>query len=139
MSDRKLGERIEKLLRLAAPSSNSTEAERISAALEAARLFAGSALVIASKPEPPPPRKKTHASRGGWTQPPEARYAQPVTFNSVGGPFSHPGSGWAPTTAQDSEMCSHCGETIDKGAAAWVQIKGFTVMYLHNGNGPCGW
>lgn len=44
--DDKIVDRVEKLLRLAAPESNTTEGERESAALEAARLIAEHGLVV---------------------------------------------------------------------------------------------
>jgi hypothetical protein len=48
-SDDKIVDRVEKLLRLAAPDSNTTESERASAALEAARLVAEHGLVVSRR------------------------------------------------------------------------------------------
>jgi hypothetical protein len=61
-------QRIEKLLRLAAPGSGTSEAERTSAALEAARLFASTDAMVVDKPPPPPrqprPRPRPHTPDG---------------------------------------------------------------------------
>lgn len=61
-ADAKIIERIGKLLRLAAPSSGSTEAERSSAALEAARLIDEHGVAIAE----PKDKSKKRVAQGVW-------------------------------------------------------------------------
>lgn len=111
MSDEKILSRIEKLLRLAAPSSNSTEHERASAALEAAKLISEHGLGIGVRVEDEKPKSK-RATKGVW----------------------------ALLVALQHCSCSHCWKVISPGDHVWLRVVerngGNHVEYRHN-YAPC--
>lgn len=115
-------ERVDKLLRLAAPSSNTTEAERASAALEAARLISEHGLVVREKQAP---LRRAPASATPWKpRAPES----PRTPDGDQRKYS-----WTHGVASHDAYCSdpECREPIDRGAAVWMRIHNFSVQYLH--------
>jgi len=127
--------RVEKLLRLAAPSSNTNEHERASAALEAAKLIQEHDLVVAAREKPKPVRvERTRRQRTAQNQ--------SVGWGSVAARPSERGFplGWSRSTAARDSVCAdpQCGEIIERGEPVWIRMKGFDVEYLHI-NGPCGW
>ncbi len=104
--------RIEKLLRLAAPSSNSTEAERVSAALEVAKLFDEHPFAIVPVAEGQARERAEHK---------RARVARNV---------------WMMTIALQHCNCSHCNTLISRGDHVWVRIIDNRAEFRHNA-GPC--
>ena len=106
-TDPKVLERIGKLLRLAAPSSGTTEAERASAALEAARLIEEFDVDVSSKPEAKP--HPTRVSRGVWV----------------------------PSVALQHCSCSWCSQLIAPGDVVWIRVRADNFIdYRHNYE-PC--
>lgn len=116
----KIVERVNKLLRLAAPSGGSTEGERTSAALEAAKLISEHGLTVAEPPPPPPKNQR----------PPQPRRARPKSR-----PVDRPGKRsetWAPV-AQDDDWfpvdvasavaCVACGVPIWPGEEAFFSSR----------------
>ena len=84
-ADTKTLRRVENLLRLAKPSAGSTEHERASAALEAAKLIAEHDLVVRNREEAPAPPKRPRAPR----QRPQRPQSWVVTSSGPSG--FHPG------------------------------------------------
>lgn len=128
--DVKILSRVEKLLKLAAPTSGTTEAERTSAALEAAKMIAAHNLVVrereAARPKRPIPR--------------QPRRSQPTPQWMMRPP--DPASGWVRSTAMTNGICvdPDCGEPIIRGDDVYMKLQGFSVVYVHaGGTGPCGW
>jgi hypothetical protein len=105
--DDKTLSRISKLLKLAAPSSNTTVAERESAALEAARLIAEFDVSIGESAEIPTEPK--HVSQNTW-------------MRSVALQFC---------------SCSYCNKQISRGDVVWIKVRpSLDVEYRHN-YAPC--
>lgn len=102
MSDPKVLERIAKLLRLAAPVSGTSEAERASAALEAARLIHEHGVAIAHAEEKPSKRGKV--SSGAWVK----------------------------TQSLDHCSCSYCGQLISPRDVVWLRIVNDQREFRHN-------
>jgi hypothetical protein len=106
----KILKRIENLLRLAAPTSNTTEAERSNAALEAARLIQEHAVSVRPEDPPAPPKR----SQGGVVH-----------------------GAWVLTQALQWCNCSHCNNKISQGDIVWVRVLSVArVDYRHNCK-PC--
>ena len=104
MSPDKIVERVEKLLRLAAPRSGSTEPERASAALEAAKLIDEHDLVVSREEK----RRKREAS---------------IVMKDV----------WFMSIALDFCSCSACSELISKGDHVWTRVvRAGQAEYRHN-------
>ncbi len=109
-------ELIKKLLRLAAPSSGTTEAERASAALEAARLIAEDNVQIGSTPtsKPVPPT------------PPQPRSSGPL-YNV-----------WVLSVASRHCGCSVCGKLISADDTVWVRVNAKLEREYKHRHGACG-
>lgn len=107
MASEKVLDRVEKLLRLAAPSSNSTEHERASAALKAAELIEEHGLTFRE-----PSKKSEH----------RATVARNV---------------WILTVAIQYTSCSHCGGKISRADVVWRRVlPDLTIEHRHNCK-PC--
>jgi hypothetical protein len=128
--DLKIIERIEKLLRLAAPSTNS-EHERTSAALEAARLFSEHPVMIAPKE-----KKRSSRSRTKPSAPPP-QHQSPWASTFVPSAYTQK-PGWCRSVAARDAACDleECGGPIAKGDPVWMCMEGYRVKYLHV-DGPC--
>lgn len=118
--DRRVIERVEKLLRLAAPTSGTTEHERISAALAAAKLFSENNLSVQESVTAKP--KISRARRPNVRPRPES--GQPP--------------GFYPSIASRDADCYDCGRQIAAGSAAWERRVAFGNQYIHM-RGDCGW
>jgi len=129
--DRKINERVEKLLRLAAPSSNTSEPERVSAALEAARLFTEHNLVVQG------PKRKAFRTRPPTTA---ATTTAPSWNTPWGAPQEPSPPGWGRSVAARDSVCADpdCQEAICRGEPVWMRMNGFKVEYIHLG-AECGW
>jgi hypothetical protein len=105
-------ERAQKLLRLAAPGSGTTEAERANAAIEAAKIIAEHGLGVAV---PPPPVKKR---RGRPPAPqPSPQHHRPAPEYRRWSPPSQ--SNWTETDVPVYCACVACGQVISAGEAGW--------------------
>jgi hypothetical protein len=126
--DLKIIDRIEKLLRLAAPSTNS-EHERTSAALEAARLFSEYPLMIVPKE-----KKRSTRSRA---KPPAPPQQSPWAPTIVPQSFSLK-PGWCRSVAARDSVCDieDCGGPIYRGDPVWMRMDAYRVLYIHV-DGPC--
>lgn len=115
---------VEKLLRLAAPSSGSTEHERAVAGIEAARLFVEHDLTVQAR-EP--------VRRAAARQPAPPRRWPPS-------PMAPPGQNWRRSVAARDSLCDDpdCQGMIFEGDPVWMKMSGFKAKYIHIG-GPCGW
>lgn len=154
MAESKVVQRVEKLLRLARPDAGSSEHERASAALEAAKLIAENNLVVREKEAAParpaaPKRRPSRPTRNqSWvvtttvrnsdgTQTSYTDYPEPNFHN----PFpSSPPPGWVKSIAARDSLCADpsCGERVERGEQVWMRMRGFEAEYLH-ADGPCGW
>lgn len=114
--DAKILERVEKLLRLAAPASHSTEHERTSAALEAARLFSEHNLIVQEKKKPRP------------RKPPRSSYYSPPSTP----PMSYPS--WERTRSPLETHCAdpECQGDIALGEKVWLRHTGLKIECLHD-------
>ena len=126
MADHDIGVRIAKLLRLASPKSGSTEPERASAALEAAKLFGDHDLLIIPAPPPKPKRFRRD-------QPPPSSYQQQQQHHQARhgivvepvfrGPHSR--SDWRSVIVPSipgidlTVHCAACDGIIEPGEEAW--------------------
>jgi len=102
-------ERVQKLLRLAAPGNGTTEAERTNAALEVAKIIAEHGLSVAV----PPPvvkkrRKPPSAQQQHW--PPPRVWVQP---------YRPSGSDWVEVEVYTRCTCVVCGSLLGVGESAW--------------------
>jgi hypothetical protein len=126
-------EQVEKLLRLAGPKSGTTEHERASAALEAARLIEEHDLVVRERKRSPKKRAEPKTERA-WSgsEPHQRREPTPTA--------SAPPPGWTKSIARTDSTCCDpdCGEPIAGGESVWMRIRGYEIEYLH-ADGPCGW
>jgi hypothetical protein len=126
---KKLIERVEKLLRLAAPSSNTTEPERISAALEAAKVFSENDLVV---------RVRSKERR----REPEWKREQPITWGAAWKQARNtsPQFDWVQGIARHDVTCADptCGGLIERGEPVWMKATAVGFKYLHC-DGPCEW
>jgi hypothetical protein len=113
MPDDRAVDRVEKLLRLAAPSSGSTEHERASAALEAARLIEDYDLEL----RPRVSARRRHA---------RDRQQEGERVNA-----------WLLSVALDHVGCSACGGLISPRDVVWLRIReDHTPEYRHRYCGP---
>lgn len=110
--DRKVIDRIEKLIRLASPSSGTTDEERSVAALEATKLIDKYDLTII------PREHKTEIPR---KRKPKGDV--------------HPG-GWVKTRAVNHTICCNCHKLISPGDTIWARVHGTHVEFFHNYR-PC--
>jgi hypothetical protein len=127
--DKKILDRVDKLLRLSAPNSNTNENERASAALEASKLIAEHDLIV----KPREVRRKVTRPRAQTQQP--SPWPTPV-WSAQG--TSMPG--WARSRAARDGVCEdpECRGLIHRGDVVWARIVGFDTQYLHLG-ADCGW
>lgn len=122
-----LKEKIEKLMRLAAPNSGATAPERESAALEAAKLFAESDLAVTERPakpvRQPPPQSQT------WW-PPTPRPTQVAYGYAQRAPqFRRSRAPMAGVVCKAGEV--GCGQLISGEDEVWRRVKGTEIEYLH--------
>jgi hypothetical protein len=109
--DQRIRDRIDKLLRLGAPQSGTTEAERISALQEAARLVAEHDISFSAEPE-----ERPRAKNG----------SKPVSRNT-----------WMLSVALDHCSCSHCHGLISPRDIIWLRVRADnTIEYRHKYQ-PC--
>lgn len=105
MTEAKVIERVGKLLRLAAPSSNTTLAERTAAALEAAKLIDEHKIAITGAQSP-------GKSGGG--------------INKVSKDT------WVLTQSLDHHGCTCCGGMISRGDVVWFRSVNGERQFRHN-------
>lgn len=129
MTPDRAAERVEKLLRLASPSSGTTDAERTSAALEAAKLFAEHRLVVSTAAVKEASsfkartRKREVAKPRSRPAPPRPRSQQP----SEGPEWIDPN--WHEVAIDAAyEICAVCDEHIYRGEDA---LFSFAFGYRH--------
>lgn len=124
--DPKIIERVDKLMKLAAPSSGAADPERVVAALEAVRLFSVHDLVVS------PREHKKRAAR--------AKSAAPPSTTTGGAARSPIPAMWRKSIAARDSVCAdpECQGLIERGDEVWMKIDGFRVEYLHVGE-DCGW
>lgn len=113
-ADDKILERVAKLLRLAAPSSGTTDAERASAALEVAKLVEEHGIdlgAVLARPRPqtehhrPPPKTSPHA--------------------------------WVLTVALQHSGCAHCHLPISPGDVVWTRVLPSLDIERRHNYGSC--
>ena len=104
----KIAERIAKLLRLAAPSSGTTEGERASAALEAAKLIAEHKLVVAE----PQPVEKPRQRRARPRSRPADRPTRPSAPSRDMYVQVDPLDEWAEVDVMSPTKCAKCHSWI---------------------------
>lgn len=112
---------VEKLLRLAAPSSNTTKSERELAALEAARLFSVHELAVAEKPRP---RAKRPERPRSTTAPRVAVWYHGATRRPTG---------WVPVNVLRDAACASCSGRLHAGDGAWAPASlahAIKIIYL---------
>lgn len=128
--DKKILERVEKLLKLGDPSKNNSIHECHSAAVEACKLIAEHDLVV----KPREAKRRVVRSRQTNPYPPQ----QP-SYSTWGAQGSTP-PGWAKSRAARDGVCEdpECQGPIYRGDSVWARIVGFDTQYLHMG-GDCGW
>ncbi len=116
-----VGERIAKLLRLASPKSGSTEAERTSAALEAAKLFGEFELQIIPVPPKRPKRFRTEqpAPYRPPAPPPTAYSTFAVPWRPPSPPSYGGGRDWTAAVVDGDAICVACGTPLHDGEEAW--------------------
>lgn len=125
--DQRTLDRVEKLLRLAAPTSGTTDYERSTAALEAARLFSEHNMTVA----PPKEVKRRVRPRAA----PQRRAAVPSPWVN----HSPAPPGWAQSVASRDSYCvdPDCRGPIERGDPVWMRLNGLKAEYLHH-DWPCG-
>lgn len=138
-------ERALKLLRLAAPTSGTTEPERISAALECAKLIAEHDLIVVERPAPLPrarPPQPAHQNTDWMTRARSASaaaaaareeedilrrtdnggfYAETRRRKKAPRPFSTPD--WNEIQTDRFVLCIACGNGIFAGERCWYDPK----------------
>lgn len=110
---------VEKLLRLAAPTSGAPQPERESAALEAARLISENNLVVRE----PDKRRRRRSPMDDFM------HGDEVEIRT---------SAWVLNVANDHCSCSACAGLIAPRDIVWIRvIPGVGVEYRHK-YAPCG-
>lgn len=110
--DSRLLDRIDKLMKLAAPDSGTTDHERTSAALEAARLYAEHGVTL--------------SDRQRDDKRPHRRDKDKVHEHA-----------WVLSIALQHAGCSACGGKISRADAVFIRVRtDMTLEYLHNMR-PC--
>jgi len=150
--DKKILERIEKLLHMAGPKSGAAETERQIAASEAIKLFNEHDLVVREREQRPKrrgqPRTRQSTSTPSSTvyeQPPPPPGYNPSAYPSdvyPSRPASMPGAEWTKAHAPYDTICllPGCGELISEGDPTWVRLKNGVFEFLHaDRTGSCGW
>lgn len=149
--DRKILERIEKLLRMAGPKSGATEHEKLSAATEALRLFNEHDLVVRERERPT--KRRAQRQRQPASVPMSNVYEQPpppagYSPDFAGGEYPSstsrqmPGSEWLKWEAPLDTTCAlpGCGEPIYKGDPVWARVRGGVIECIHaDRTGSCEW
>lgn len=108
MATDKIIRRVENLLRLAAPSSNSTYGERANAAIEAARLIEEHGISLATEKKPDE-KKKVRVATGVWVLSRALQYCS----------------------------CNYCNKLISRGDIVYIcVVNPGDVRYRHNMH-PC--
>jgi hypothetical protein len=122
MGDDRVIARVDKLLRLAAPDSNTSEHERASAALEACRIISENNLSVCRRTV-----EKKRAARAPRQRATPA--SKPTDVNN-----------WRQGIAQFDAPCAdpECEQAIHAGDPVWARFCGFTEQYIHVG-ADCGW
>lgn len=128
MADRKVVERVEKLLRLAAPSSNTSEHERASAALEAARLVAEHGLTVSGARPPRAQARERSRPTDPYEYPyNEYTYANPWWTNVHNArrtnrepPPPPPDGDWQLVTVHSGGVCACCRTIYSRWDRVWV-------------------
>lgn len=115
-ADTKTLERVQKLLRLAAPSSGTTDAERASAALEAARLI-----------------EENDVEIGGRSLTPEPRLSKPRS--QPAGPLYNV---WVVSVAAHNRGCVACGGVISADDIVLVRVNERLEREYKHRYAPCG-
>jgi hypothetical protein len=105
-------ERVQKLLRLAAPDSGTTEHERANAALEVAKIIAEHGLAVAV---PEPVVKKRRATPRPQAQPPPQRHHS-YEYRQWAPPS---GSDWTEADVPSRCNCVVCGRLLCAGEVGW--------------------
>lgn len=104
----KVLDRVEKLIRLAAPTSGTTQSERESAALEIVRLICEHNLTL--RETPPAEARAVHIARHAWVL----------------------------TIALQHSGCSSCGGKISPGDRIWARVRPDDIVeFRHNYLKPC--
>ncbi len=143
-------DRAMKLLRIAAPNSGATEPERVSAAVEAAKVIAESDLVVAPREITEKPRRKSDAeshepwmhkaraasaaSAAAWADWAEAAraagmsdegfYASTKKSKRKKSPLDgFGGSNWTEIPMRTFALCMNCGQPIFEGEQAWFDAS----------------
>ena len=151
--DRKILERIEKLLRMAGPASGATEHEKQSAATEALKLFNEHDLVVRER-ERPKRRKQPQQTRQATSTPMSTVYEQPPPPSGYNpyfagaypmtrtAPRQMPGSEWVKSKAPYDTVClaPDCGEPILQGEPVWARVVDDDIECMHaDRTGSCEW
>lgn len=126
-ADKRILERVNKLLRLAGPSSGTTEAERVSAALAAADLVEKHNLTVieaepVSRASMRAPQKRAPSSSSAYA--PIRRRPSPPQFRM--------------SIAARSGVCMECDEPIEENSKVWFRLRNLQPEYIH-ADGRCGW
>jgi len=114
-------ERVQKLLRLAAPGNGTTEAERTSAALEVAKIIAEHGLAVAV-PEPvvkkrrSPPRPQPASPSYSPSSSSQTRSRNPHEYHRWQPPS---GSDWTEADVPARCNCVVCGRLLIAGEVGW--------------------
>jgi hypothetical protein len=135
MSPSKAAALVDKLARVAAPGSGASEAERVSAALEACKLITEHKLIVAQEIQ----------GAGFFYSPP--RYAakpqpqpQPDVADFVNAPYTSTtqATPYRTAVAAFDVICGveGCGEQIFAGERCWRRNKNGQVEYVH---ASCWW
>jgi hypothetical protein len=114
VADAKIIERIQKLLRTAAASSNAPRPERENAALLAAELMEEHGVEIGDLSQ--------NRSRNGSGEPKKSK----MTWGT-----------WAPSLALQHSSCSWCHKKISPGDTVWLRVHRPGEVELRHNYEPC--
>ena len=106
----RIRERLDKLLRLGAPQSGTTEAEQLSALREAARLVSEHNIHFSEPDEEERPQKRKAVSRNTWML----------------------------SVALDHCSCSYCHQLISPRDVIWLRVKLDNEIEYRHKYQPCG-
>ncbi len=134
MADKKIIERIEKLVRLA--NSTTFDKEKESAALEVVRLLGKHKVDVEDVDPSPPPPRRTQPSHPQvhhpYHRPSPSNYpaTYPAPYSGSYGAFSV----WTLTRLDHDVVCSMCGNPIPAGWECYEHTDG---RYLHEDGNYC--
>ena len=129
MSPDRAVERVEKLLRLASPSSGTTDAERTLAALEAAKLFAEHDLVVSTKAAKEISSFKARTRKRQEVAKPRSRPASPRPKTASVGEPDWVDPNWHEVLIDAAyEVCAVCDKDVYRGEDA---LFSFAFGYRH--------